>query len=472
MRWRIFAFVSLGVNVLLAVVWMLSAPHGKSGPVSAVPVSASPSGKTNLVVRRQFFSWQEVESPDYPTYVVNLRSIGCPEQTIRDIIVADVNALYTRRRATELVMPDQQWWRTEPDPNVVQVAVEKARGLEEERHALLSRLLGPAWESGDLVNLPRPSRQGVVLDGPLLGTLPTDTKQALEDVSIRSQDRLQTYLEAQKAAGKSADPADLAKLREQTRMELQRLLTPPQLEEFLLRYSQDAINLRSEFGELRYFDPSADEFRAVFRSTDQIDQQLQALTGNDPNTLLQRKALEDQRENAIKIALGADRYAEYRLLQDPLYRDSMATAIQAGSPDAAQTIYEINQATLAEQQRILSDTNLTADQKNIQLKQMQLDQAKAQTVATGQELPPEPPQPPAQQPPRKVTVLGPGESAATIASMYGLPISALQAANPNLNLNRLRPGDSVTIPRSPLQRPGIAAPLQPPPIPFPTGAGP
>ena len=59
--------------------------------------------KTNLVVRRQLFSWQEIESADYPTYVANLRQIGCPEQTIRDIIIADVNALYSRRRATELV---------------------------------------------------------------------------------------------------------------------------------------------------------------------------------------------------------------------------------------------------------------------------------------------------------------------------------------------------------------------------------
>jgi len=40
-------------------------------------------------VRRQFFSWQQLESPDYQTYVANLRDIGCPEQTIRDIIIAD-----------------------------------------------------------------------------------------------------------------------------------------------------------------------------------------------------------------------------------------------------------------------------------------------------------------------------------------------------------------------------------------------
>ena len=35
--------------------------------LSAVPA------KTNVVVRRQYFSWQEVESSDFPTYVANLR---------------------------------------------------------------------------------------------------------------------------------------------------------------------------------------------------------------------------------------------------------------------------------------------------------------------------------------------------------------------------------------------------------------
>ena len=49
------------------------------------------------MLRRQLFSWREVESADYATYIANLRDIGCPEQTIRDIIIADVNQLYSRQ---------------------------------------------------------------------------------------------------------------------------------------------------------------------------------------------------------------------------------------------------------------------------------------------------------------------------------------------------------------------------------------
>ena len=228
------------------------------------------------------------------------------------------------------------------------------------------------------------------------------------------------------------------------------MLSPPELEEFLLRYSQDANDLRAEFGELRYFDPTADEFRAVFRATDALDQKIELLAdATDPASLEARKALEEQRANAIKLALGPERYVEYQMLQDPLYRDAVAAAEDAGTPDAAQAIYAINLATLAEQNRIRGDTNLTAEQKSIELKRIELEQLEANTVAAGQELPPEPPPTPTTPPPKKVYVLGPGDSAATIAMMYGLPVSAIKAANPRVDFNRLAPGVAITIPPTP-----------------------
>jgi hypothetical protein len=42
------------------------------------------------------FSWAAVEAADYHQYIANLRAIDCPEETIRDIIIADVNKLYAR----------------------------------------------------------------------------------------------------------------------------------------------------------------------------------------------------------------------------------------------------------------------------------------------------------------------------------------------------------------------------------------
>jgi hypothetical protein len=453
MRWRVIALVSLGVNIALGAAWLLLSRQ-EAAIIAAAAAAPRPTSTnqttTNYVARRMLFSWQQIESADYATYVSNLRQVGCPEQTIRDIIIADVNTLFARRRATELVTPEQQWWRSQPDTNIVLAAAQKARELENERHAVLAGLLGTNWETGDLVSLPRPSRPGVVLDGPVLGVLAPETKQAIQEANVRSQDRMEAYLDAQRRAGKEPDPVELARLRQQTRDELAHLLSPPELEEFLLRYSQDANDLRTEFGQLSFFNATPDEFRAVFRATDALDQRIQLLAdANDPGGLSARKALEDQRANAIKVALGPERYQDYQMLHDPVYRDAVATAEEADTPEAAQTIYAINLAALAEQNRIRGDTNLTAEQKNLELKRVELEQLQANTVAMGQDLPDEPPPLPPIPEPKKVYVLGPGDSAATLAVMYGLPVSAIKAANPKVDFSRLKPGVAITIPPSP-----------------------
>src|ERR1041385_6045932 len=151
MRWRFLFLASLGVNVVLAVLWLSRLRHAEAPTDDAAAASpTNVTAKTNVIIRRQFFSWSQVESDDYPTYITNLREIGCPEQTIRDIIIADVNALYARRLATDtdVIAPGQQWWRPEPDTNLVRVANEKIRVINDERRGLLTRLLGANWEAG------------------------------------------------------------------------------------------------------------------------------------------------------------------------------------------------------------------------------------------------------------------------------------------------------------------------------------
>jgi LysM repeat protein len=458
MRWRVLLLISLVLNGVLVVVWFATERrYDTLQQVALVSAEAAPLVKTNFVVRRQFFSWDEVESPDYPTYIANLREIGCPEQTIRDIIIADVNALYARRLATELVTPDQQWWRSEPDSNVVRIAAEKLRAMDDERVALLTRLLGTNWESGDLVSLPRPSRPGVALDGPVLGVLPADVKQTVEDISARSHDRLQAYLETQRQQGKNADSAELARFRQQTRNELAAVLTPPQLEEYLLRYSQNASDLRTQLGQLKYFNATPDEFRAIFRATDGLEEQLQLLSGSiDPNSVSQRQALQRQIDNATKLALGSDRYEQYTLLHDPAYRNAVATAQQAGTPEAASTIYQINLATAQQQATIRSNTNLSPEQLAIELKRIELEQLKASAQATGQEVPPEQPALPATEPsstpapPVKVHpyVVGVADTISSVAMRYGVSVEDLKAANPGLDYRHLKPGDSIQVPDS------------------------
>ena len=44
------------------------------------------------------FRWSQLETPDFATYVKNLRGIGCPEPTIRDIIGGELSEIYAQKR--------------------------------------------------------------------------------------------------------------------------------------------------------------------------------------------------------------------------------------------------------------------------------------------------------------------------------------------------------------------------------------
>ncbi len=456
MRWRTLLILSACVNaVLIAAVWYYARKSSAHSPALEAAGTNDVKYRTHVVVRRQFFTWDQIESSDYATYIANLRDIGCPEQTIRDIIIADVNAVFAKRIAAEVRTPDQQWWRSTADARLTASASAKQRELEQERRTLLTGLLGAGWGESSLASL-QPARSAVILDGPVLGNLPDDTKTAIKQAVATSQSRLEALYAKAESEGRNPTAAELAAVREQTRVELQKILAPAQLEEFLLRYSQNASNLRGQLGEMKYFDATPDEFRALFLVTDQFDQKLAALADSmDPNDIQQRQSLETQRERAIKLALGDKRYALYQKLQDPNYRDAYAQASAAGTPGAAQTVYAVNQATDQEISRTVSQNpELTPEQLAVALKRVEVQQLEANTAAVRQQVPPDPnapPPPPAPPEPQYHTIRA-GETLGALSTRYGMPVNVIIDANPDLQINALKPGQRITIPppRQPL----------------------
>ncbi|MCX7867402.1 MAG: LysM peptidoglycan-binding domain-containing protein [Limisphaera sp.] len=448
MRGRVLLYVSLVANGLLAAGWWWTwrqvRPAEAGSHSAATAVTAPTLTRTNILPRRQFFHWSEIESDDYATYVANLRAIGCPEQTIRDIIIADVNALYARRRATEVQTSQQQWWRAVPDPELEARAQARLEALEAERRELLTRLLGPQWETGDQISLPRPSRPGVALDGPILGLLPPETKQQVQEIYTHYQDQLAAYRERLAAEQRAPDPAELLRLQRQMEQELARVLAPAQLEEFLLRYSDTAEALRRELAELRWLELTPDQFRALFHARRRFEQGLADLAQADsPASALQRQQLEQQYEQALRLALGEELFRQYQRLQDPDYREAVAEARQAGQPELADTLYAIRRALAEEQVRLETNTALTALQKAIEWKRLELEALKARAEALGEPPLPEPAPPP---PPMRAHTYRAGETLISLAVEYDVPLSAILRANPGLDFQRLKPGDTILIP--------------------------
>src|SRR5437868_6595498 len=103
---RNLLIVSILLNIALVVVaiWAFRALEPIAAPPT--PVAAAPSNIIQKVTRtRQVkeadktvaLKWKDVESSDYKTFIANLRATGCPEETLRDIVIADINKLYSQK---------------------------------------------------------------------------------------------------------------------------------------------------------------------------------------------------------------------------------------------------------------------------------------------------------------------------------------------------------------------------------------
>ena len=471
MRVRIIFLFSLVLNVALGVAlitWLASAPANKSRLVRPINAAAVNSNlpriiKTNVLIRPRAFTWQEVESPDYAIYVENLRALGMPGTTVRDIIVADVDQLFAKRQRAEAAKQDIEWWRSTPTSEAQSNALARAQIIESERAELLTKLLGADWNKDRATNDPAP----LALIGPVLGNLPEQVKATVQDIAARSKARVADYLAQVQAKGEQPSAAELAKMREETRQQLTSVLSPQQLEEFLLRYSENANRLRRE---LTGFNATPDEFRALFHATDAINREIDArASGDDAASQRTRQTLELQRLIAIRNALGPERFAAYQTVNDPAYRDAMAVAQQVGGGDeTALALYEISRATTDEFNRIRNDPTLTDAQKQQQLREAELEQLRARSLVLGEtpaveKTPANAAPVPVAEPKLYAHPLEPGETLPFLAVRFGVSMNALREANPGVNFSQLlRPGTPVNIPPPGT---GTPPPLGGPPFP-------
>lgn len=144
--------VTLNVLLISVTVWLYQA--GKSSSVPPVEQRAALSSAPEVQIESQpqaqagyeAFRWSQIESTNYLVYIGNLRRIGCPEQTIRDVISADVDTLYAPRR----VQLERQSPIGGPGFATGQGAAGLAlQKLREEENALIQRLLHPEAKANE-----------------------------------------------------------------------------------------------------------------------------------------------------------------------------------------------------------------------------------------------------------------------------------------------------------------------------------
>jgi len=471
MRWRVILGLSLIANLILAIGWFVSGRTDKTSATASDLTTNSvtaTNARTAVIVRRQFFSWQELESRDYPTYIKNLRAIGCPEQTIRDIIIADVTQMLREKNQAQSsrLKPNPRWWTNFRDPTAEDAEANQANAIWAERGAVLTQLLGADWAVRSVTPPSQTNHyQSLILAtlelNPVLQSLPADKKQAVATLLSQTLPGngdsaiapvMPTNADWNPAKTVAAEKARWAKLSE--------ILSLDQLEAAKLHFSSHAENLRSMFDALPGFDTQPEEFRSVFKATETIDEQLLALEEEvTPEAQLQRDKLQREREAALRAALSPQRYEQFVRLQDPAYLNAVEALANGGNANALGLLYAINREAAAEQDRIQNDETLTETQREIELKKLELEQLKATAQALGEKLLDETDQKEAapKPEPKKIHSVAAGEGLERIARIYGVDANALRAANPGVNFEKLPAGTSLSIPLR------LMYPLPPPP---------
>ncbi|MBN2505621.1 MAG: hypothetical protein JXQ71_02895 [Verrucomicrobia bacterium] len=356
------------------------APSAASAPAATNESPGRLALEGGLPARLPYVSrtitWKDVQSPEYRTYMENLQRAGCPKATVRRIALDDINALFAHRRLKIAEQHDPPWWRPEAYytmsalPRVLQ---EHAAQLDAERRDLITRLLDAETaqaEKQDLVFW-----TDAQLTGTVLGRLSPERHAAVQAACRESLERFNAATDPAAHPGEIANAVDLARLRDQTRLALRRILTEEEMFEFLVRYSANAARLRDE---LRDFNPTADEFRSIFRATDAVDHALQLECGGpDALSTNQRERWQRQRREAIREALSPERHADYVRSKDPLYRQALLYATQYGAPpQAVPLIYDMTRLLEHRRQDIVGNPNLSAQEKSQALQSVNLEQQK------------------------------------------------------------------------------------------------
>jgi hypothetical protein len=342
--------------------------------------------KTN-VVETNAFRWSQLESEDYRAYVQRLRDIGCPEQTIRDILIADIDKLFAPRvQAINPLAREVHYW--EPDGRELESLADyrerqrQQREVDFTKRQALQDLLGV-----DLVSERNRVQGAEDRFGRRLGALPEEKRGQVRMVLEQFSDEETGIRQKSWEEGVPLSEEDQALLKEleQEREEaVAKLLTPAEYEQYQLALSPLAYKVRDQlFG----MNATEQEYRAVY----QLRQAYEAKwpDGAAPADPQQRADWEEATaalQAQIREKLGDARYAEYQRAQDPDFRElSVAAARYQVPARVAAEVYEYKAVVLEQRARVAGNRSFTPEQQQAALAAMAVETEQTVKNALGEQ---------------------------------------------------------------------------------------
>ncbi len=375
--------VSIVANLvcLVGLFWLFADRQQPSGS-SQVPPAAStvPSqalgqvAPVERVVREvESFHWSQIEADDYQTYVGNLRRIGCPEETIRDLVKQDLEKFYDQRKADILSKAParKEYWKT-GNPSALSQPSSATRSqlaqLDREKNEVLGDLFGAQGVAA--INRPSPlaRARSQAKSGYAMDFIPEETKAELN--TLEQEFGSQLLKKMAQGASDAQDMAEIRQLREERDSRIATMLTPDQKMEYDLRKSPTAANMRLQMDG---FEPSEDEFRDIFAARQSFDDEYGVVPGASilPADAEIRQLAEQEMNEQIRSSLGDDRFQDYLRQTDYDYKSiNKITERQGLGENISAQVYQMKGGAEELAREIRMNTGLSLEERQMQLGQI------------------------------------------------------------------------------------------------------
>ena len=401
---RSILILSLGLNLALTA-WIAAklhrAPAASIRAAGAVeettPARPDPAWRvrrTNVIevttnrVDAPGFRWSQLETNDFEAYVANLHGIGCPGHTVRHLVVGEVEALYEGREAE--IERTGSFWETASQRRSREARAHRAQAaLEEEKRALLRRLVGVDWSA-------KAEREWSTDDYLCLviGFLTDDQAVRLVHAAMSLEKRTRAFRDETDGIVIDTDEPNLEALLVEAKRELESGLTPAEVEEATLR----GVNVLKMF-------MGSDSLAGVSLTGDEL-RRLTAMAARDKDfiTVALRSELEGSRhgrktemedlvkevspmaEREIRAMLGESRLAAYDRSKDPAFREFAGTARQLNLPlDSTVKAWEIRHAAETAARELKALEGIGSRERRAALEAMRRETEQAIKMAVGAE---------------------------------------------------------------------------------------
>jgi hypothetical protein len=361
--------VSLAGNAILFFRWTRPlAGAGALNPPStqlSVPGSTSPAAtavKSDLLTAqdgaRLARLWSAMQTGDLKALIEHLRAAGFPPSLIRALVAAQVSEQFAARRKALLAQREERpYWKSGQTYLTDAKTTSALRDLGREQSNLLKQLLGSENVPGNEEALLYQRRQ--------FGDLPSEKAEQVQNILSDYGDMRNQIYVAANGVILAEDRDKIALLEKEQRSDLAAVLTPDELENYQMRSSPTANSLRSQ---LALFNPTEDEYRALFKIQEAFDDQYGSPNVMTASSYRERQAHQQELLDQVKNVLTPDRMADYKQAIDPQYQMVNRLVARLDLPATAATeVVSVQQDVLQRAGTIRSDANLAGDLKNAQL---------------------------------------------------------------------------------------------------------